>query len=89
MSDPSEPCGQVQMESAAEVVVEAAPTEGHQTSHGKAESTVTQVAGLVQAQREHLRCTREKRYQQNILSRRGWETRRYHAKFFLEEEVAG
>ena len=47
-------CRQVETESAAEVVVEAAPNEGHEKSDGEAEATVKQVAGLVRTLRERV-----------------------------------
>ena len=42
------------MESVAEVVPEAAPTEGHEKSNGEAEATVKQVAALVRTLRENV-----------------------------------
>ena len=37
----------------AEIVLQAAPIEGHEKSNGEAEDTVKQVAGLVQTLPEH------------------------------------
>ena len=51
----SELCvGQVEMESAAEVVLDAAPIEGHEKSDGEAEATRKQVAGFVRTLRAHV-----------------------------------